>query len=36
VGEFLSLDVLNVLDAQVDDISYFDTPRLRGETAAAV
>jgi outer membrane receptor protein involved in Fe transport len=32
----LSFDVFNLFDAQVDDISYFYTSRLRGEPAAGV
>jgi hypothetical protein len=32
----LTLDVFNLLDAQVDDITYFYASRLRGEPAAGV
>lgn len=32
----LALDVLNLLDARVNDIEYFYTSRLRGEPAAGV
>ena len=32
----LTLDVFNLLDAQVDDIAYYYTSRLRGEPAAGV
>lgn len=31
-----SIDVFNLLDAQVDDVSYFYVSRLRGEPAAGV